>query len=181
MAGLEGNSACRFGARSNVQTSKTGICCFSLLQILFVPGGDEMTRAFLIVLLALPAVAQNGPCTEQFIKATENGDYKNFATDDVYFFSGALDKPVVGVSAREKAGVPIAASRKNENQGSHKPDRIVVSPSGDMAYEYGTSHMSFDSKKEGKHVDFTAAYLSVWKAVDGKCKLAAQMAEPEGQ
>jgi ketosteroid isomerase-like protein len=61
-----------------------------------------------------------------------------------------------------------------------KADRIVVAPSGDMAYEYGTAHMSFDSKKEG-HVDFTAAYLRVWKTVDGKCKIAAEMFEPENQ
>jgi hypothetical protein len=33
----------------------------------------------------------------------------------------------------------------------------------------------------GKLVDFTAAYLQVWKAEGGSCKLAAQMFEPEGE
>jgi hypothetical protein len=140
-----------------------------------------VTRALLIVLIALPAMAQTGPCTEKVIKAAESSNYKNVATDDMYFFSGALDKPVVGISAREKAGVPIAAARKNEKSESSKADRIVIAPSGDMAYEYGSDHVSFDDSKDGKHIEFTAAYLKVWKAVGDKCKLAAQMSAPEDE
>ena len=139
-----------------------------------------MTRALLMVLFALPAFGQNGPCTEQFIRSPKSGDHKNMVTEDFYFFSGALDKPVVGAAALEKAGAPVAASRKNETYDPQKPERVTVAPSGDMAYEYGTEHVTFDSKTEGKHIDFTAAYLRVWRAVDGKCKIAAEMFEPEG-
>ncbi len=61
-----------------------------------------------------------------------------------------------------------------------KPDRIVAAGSGDMAYEYGTGGMSFDEVGSGKRIAFTAAYLRVWRSVDGSCKEAAFMAEPEG-
>ena len=61
------------------------------------------------------------------------------------------------------------------------PDRIIVSPSGDMAYSYGTPQLSFDEVSTSKHIDFTAAYLSVWKVVNGSCKVAATMYQPEGE
>jgi hypothetical protein len=49
-----------------------------------------------------------------------------------------------------------------------------------MAYENGTSNLSFDEGGSGKHIAFTAAYLRVWRSVDGSCKEAAVMFEPEG-
>ena len=48
-----------------------------------------------------------------------------------------------------------------------------------MAYEYGTVRISYDVATTGEHEDFTSAYLRVWKADAGTCKVAAQMAEPE--
>jgi hypothetical protein len=81
----------------------------------------------------------------------------------------------------KKTGEKISQERKNERRDPLKADRIVVTPSGDMAYSYGTGHMSFDEVSTGKHVDFTAAFLSVWKVVNGSCKLAASMFEPEGE
>jgi ketosteroid isomerase-like protein len=134
---------------------------------------------FLIALFALPVVAQNGPCSEQFVKTANAAHENSMLAKDMYFFSGALEKPVIGTAAADKAFAPVAASRTNEKQDPLKADRIVVTPSGEMAYEYGTAHMSFESKTEGKHIDFTAAYLRVWKAVDGKCKIAAEMFERE--
>jgi hypothetical protein len=76
---------------------------------------------------------------------------------------------------------PIAAQRKNEKQASEKPDKIVASPSGDMAYEYGTTRVQFDEKQSGQHQNFTAAYLRVWKSDGGACKIGAMMFEPEEQ
>jgi len=143
--------------------------------------------SLLIFLFSVTAVAQSGPCTEQGIRtaiavATQSrADFRaNFVADDVYFFSGALEKPVVGKSEREKAGERVAASRENQKWGDDKPDRIVVAPSGDMAYEYGTKRLSFDEKETGKHADFTDAYLRVWKNAGGSCKVVAEMAQPEG-
>lgn len=63
---------------------------------------------------------------------------------------------------------------------ARKPDRIVAAGSGEMAYEYGTRNLSFDEVGSGKHVVFTAAYLRVWRTIDGSCKQAALMFERKG-
>jgi hypothetical protein len=138
-----------------------------------------MTRVFLLLLLALPVVAQSGPCTEQSVRTASAKQDRSSYAEDAYFFSGALDKPVVGRAAADKAFAPVAAGRKNENKSAPVADRIVAAPSGEMAYEYGTAKASFDERDTGKHVEFTAAYLRVWRAVDGSCKLAAEIFEPE--
>ncbi len=131
-------------------------------------------------LLPLPALAQK--CTEEFIRTNIDNSGPEYAADDAYFFSGALEKPVVGLNTEEwkKTGDKLNQERKNEKRDPLKLDRIVVAPAGDMAYAYGTRHMSFDKVSTGKHVDFSAAFLTVWKVVNGSCKLAASMFEPEG-
>lgn len=126
------------------------------------------------------AAAQTGPCTVAGVKAAKAAAGKHALphTADLYFFSGALDKPVIGAQIVEKTSAGIFSSRKNESTVDHT-DRIVADSSGGMAYEYGTSHMSYDDVKTGQREDFTAAYLFVWKADRGACKVAAEMAEPE--
>lgn len=131
---------------------------------------------FAVLVFPLIAAAQNGPCTEQSVKAASVKADPNSVADDAYFFSGALNKPVVGKSARSNALKPVNAERKNY-KASEKIDRVVTAPSGDMAYEYGSSHIIYDEVKNGKHNDFNAAYLRVWKAADGLCKQAAVMYE----
>jgi hypothetical protein len=126
------------------------------------------------------APAPGGPCTEQFVKEWVSTNQRGGRADDAYFFSGALEKPVVGRAVEEEAFKPVAAQRKNEKYEPLKPDRIVAAPSGEMAYEYGTGDVSFDEVSSGKHIAFTAAYLRVWRSIDGSCKEAALMAEPEG-
>jgi len=139
-------------------------------------------KVFLFVAcFALTGLAQSGPCTEPTVRAQAAKEDPNAFSDDVYLFSGAFKKPIVGKAALEKAQGPIEAQRKNEKQAPEKPDRIVASASGDMAYEYGTTHVAFDEKKSGQHQDFTAAYLRVWKSEGGACKIAAVMFEPEDQ
>lgn len=141
-------------------------------------------RACLVLLAVVSfcgsAAAQNGPCTEAGIRAAKAaaGKHQLPHTADLYFFSGALDKPVIGDQASRRTSATIGASRKNEVDVT-KIGRIVADESGGMAYEYGTSHLSYDDVKTGKHEDFTAAYLFVWKADKGVCKVAAEMAEPE--
>jgi hypothetical protein len=133
-----------------------------------------------ILSLSVAAVAQKGPCTEQAIHAlADKHDSDALSTDDVYFFSGALEKPVVGKTAYHEAFKDVDAERKNHKQSNDHVDRIVVAPSADMAYEYGTSVVSFDTR-ENKHIEFTAAYIRVWRGADGQCKIAAMMAQPEG-
>jgi hypothetical protein len=141
-------------------------------------------RTCLVLLAVLSfsgvAAAQSGVCSESAVKAAKAaaGTGALPYTSDHYFFSGALDKPVIGTAAAKQAGSAVAARRKNESQ-TAKTDRIVADDSGSMAYEYGTVHISFADVKTGGHEDFTSAYLRVWKADGGECKVAAEMAEPE--
>lgn len=52
--------------------------------------------------------------------------------------------------------------------------------SGDMAYEYGTLHMSSDSKRKPPtgHEEFEAVMLIVYQAKDGTCQQVAETMQP---
>ena len=129
--------------------------------------------------LAVSAMAQSAPCTEQAIRDTGSRETAPM-TNDMYWYSGALEKPVIGKTEGDKAWSDVDATRKNGKY-TVTPDRIIIAQSGDMAYEYGTSHVIFDEAKSGKHHDFTSAFLRVWKVADGSCKLAAAMFQPVGK
>lgn len=130
--------------------------------------------------LSLPALAQK--CSEDFIRQNIDSHGRKISADDVYFFSGALEKPIIGFGEEgKKAEEKINSERKHDKQDPLQVDRIVVAPSGEMAYTYGTGHVGYQEVATGKHVDFTAAYLMVWKVVDGSCKVAATMFQPEGK
>ena len=134
----------------------------------------------LLLLLAAPIAvkAQGSACSEQTIRdAVQNRMIKY--TDDNFFWSGAYDKPMVGKVEQEEGrkNVESEEPRKNEVSADH-PQRVVVSKSGDMAYEYGGGELSFDEQKTGKHVSFEVGYLRVWKSIDGQCKVAATMVKP---
>lgn len=132
-------------------------------------------RACLVLLAVVSfcgsAAAQNGPCTEAGIRAAKAaaGKHQLPHTADLYFFSGALDKPVIGAQAAGRTSATIGASRKNESDVT-KTGRIVADESGGMAYEYGTSHLSYDDVKTGKHEDFTAAYCLFGKRTKASAK-----------
>jgi len=134
----------------------------------------------LVLLLVAPIAlrAQASACSEHAIRdAVQNGMIKY--ADDNFFWSGAYDKPMIG-RAEQEAGRKTAEAeepRKNEVVADY-PQRVVVSKSGDMAYEYGGGEMSYDEQKTGKHVSFQVAYLRVWKTADGQCKVAATVVKP---
>jgi ketosteroid isomerase-like protein len=146
---------------------------FSLVLAVLVPGGAVTAQQ--------SGPAPSGPCTEQFVKEQISTSHHSAVADDAYFFSGALEKPVIGRATADRAFKPVAAQRKNAKYAPLKAERIVAAASGEMAYEYGTSEVSFDEVGSGKHIAFTAAYLRVWRSIDGSCKEAAFMAEPEGE
>lgn len=133
-----------------------------------------------VLLFSGVAAAQSGACTEAGVKAVKAVAGKGAlpTTSDSYFFSAALDKPVIGQRARQDAGDAVQATRKNESM-VENTGRIVADGTGNMAYEYGTVRISYDDVKSGKHQEFTSAYLRVWKSDRGACKVAAEMAQPE--
>ena len=134
----------------------------------------------LVFFLAAPitVMAQGSACSVETIRdAVQNKMIKY--TDDSFFWSGAYDKPMVGKVEREEGRKKAEAEepRKNEVYAEH-PQRVVVSKSGDMAYEYGGGEMSYDEQKTGKHVSFQLGYLRVWNSVGGQCQVAATMVKP---
>jgi hypothetical protein len=129
----------------------------------------------LVVIAPVATMAQTSACSEQGIRdAILNHTVK--VADDAFFWSGAHDKPVIESAEKEEAAkkTEAEAPRKNPVADLH-PQRIVVSNSGDMAYEYGRGEVSYDLPKTGKHVSFQAGYLRVWRAIDGECKVSAHM------
>lgn len=54
---------------------------------------------------------------------------------------------------------------------------VNVSDDGKMAYDHGTYTMTV-TQPGGKPTKETGAYLNVWRKVDGKWKLAAEMSTP---
>lgn len=132
----------------------------------------------LALLLSGIAVAQNGPCSEKPIQdQLAKPDAAFIWADDACFFSRAIDKPVVGKANLDQSMKGVDAKRKNQKYDTPVA-RTVVSPNGDMAYEYGTSHVAFDNSDK-QHEDFTALSVRVWKAADGQGKIAGFMAQPQ--
>jgi len=128
--------------------------------------------SLLILLSALLAEAQSRPCTENSVKAG-----KVTVADDAFSYMPPYGKPVVGKSAIDEANTKSFSDRTNIKSDWIGEHRIVASPSGDMAYEYGTVHMGYDSKAEG-HQEFEAVILGVYKAKDGRCQQVALTMQP---
>ncbi len=99
-------------------------------------------------------------------------------TDDLIFWSGAYDHPIIGKTNVESQGAGIAKTRKNEKRGPEKIEKLVVSTSGDLAYEYGATTLEFDDAQTGTHASFTPTHLRVWKRENGAWKLAAAFVRP---
>jgi hypothetical protein len=129
--------------------------------------------AFFILISAVMTQAQTGACTESVIK---QGHLP--MADDAFSYMPPYGKPVVGKPAMEEANKKSFSDRTNIKHSWVGEHRIVSAPSGDMAYEYGTLDVAYDSKEEGGHQEFKAVILSVYKARDGVCQKVAGTMHP---
>jgi hypothetical protein len=127
----------------------------------------------LTLVMSLCAQAQTGPCTQ---KAVKQGNLPT--ADGAFSFMPPYGKPVVGKAATEKANEESFADRINRKFEWGDDHRIVASPSGDMAYEHGTMHVSYDTKTDGQHHKFDAVMLNVYKAKGAVCQLVAGTMQP---
>ena len=89
-------------------------------------------------------------------------------------------KPAVGKPAINDANEKSFSDRTNIKSNWIGEHRIVSSPSGDMAYEYGTLHMSSDSKSKPAtgHEEFEAVMLIIYKAKGAVCQQVALTMQP---
>lgn len=132
-----------------------------------------LSLLFVLKFGAFAAQAQSGPCTE---KAVKTGNLPR--ADDAFAFMPPYGKPVASKAAEDKAAESSFADRINRKFEWGKDHRIVTSPSGDMAYEHGTMHVSYDDKSDGKHHTFDAVMLTVYKAKGAVCQQVAGTMHP---
>jgi ketosteroid isomerase-like protein len=132
----------------------------------------SLVLLFSIVFSAL-AQAQTGPCTESAVKKGELP-----TADDAFSYMPPYGKPVTGTAATEEAAKKSFSDRMNRKFEWASGHRIVASPSGDMAYEHGTMHVSYDDKSDGKHHTFDAVMLNVFKAKGAVCQQVAMTMQP---
>jgi hypothetical protein len=125
------------------------------------------------LLLVAPSQAQTGPCTETAINQG-----KTSPAEDMFSYMPAYGKPVIGKGDVQKANAENFSGRTNVTRSWGSDHRIVSSPSGDMAYEYGTQRMGYD--ESGKHTDFEAAMLIVYRARGSVCQTVALTMHPLG-
>lgn len=96
--------------------------------------------------------------------------------DDAFSYMPPYGKPVIGKPAIREANAKSFSKRTNITRSWVGDHRIVSTPSGDMAYEYGTLRMGYD--EDGKHTEFEAAMLTVYQAEDGICRIVASTMHP---
>lgn len=93
---------------------------------------------------------------------------------DAIAWMGAFQKPIVGDEA------PVARTHErglenrvpNTTKTTTTVRRIVVSESGDMAYEYSDGTLDFDLK-DGTHISSPNSTLRVWQKQGGQWRIAA--------
>ena len=78
---------------------------------------------------------------------------------------------VVGIASVRQATEQLMADEANSGASvSWKPTSVVIAPSGDMAFDYGTSTTVL---ADGSEV--TGSYLVVWVRENGEWKIAADI------
>ena len=117
--------------------------------------------------------AQMGPCTEKAVK-----EGKLPPANDAFTFMPPYGKPVSGKAATAEANTKSFADRVNRKFDWSSDHRVVASPAGDMAYEHGTMHVSYDDKSDGKHHTFSAVMLNVFQAKGAVCQQVAGTMNP---
>ncbi len=118
------------------------------------------------------AHAQTGRCTEASIRM---GGMP--VADDAFSYMPPYGRPVIGNAGMKKANSESFSDRTNIQRLWEDDHHIVASPEGNMAYEYGTLRMSYDSKSDGHH-EFEAVMLIVYRAKGNACEQVALTMQP---
>lgn len=126
-----------------------------------------------ILCLAPFVRAQSGACTESGVK---HGDLES--SDNAFVYMPPYGKPAAGNSEIDSANKKSFSDRTNITRSWEADHRVVVAPSGDMAYEHGTLKMGYDDKSDGKHHEFKAVILAVYRTEGGTCKQVALTMQP---
>ena len=139
-----------------------------------------LTFGILLIGLPFARAAGSDPTEEaairKLIAAIDANGNRDHSLPDIIFWSGAYKKPVIGHEddkPKQRDGEGSITDRTLSTQKLvTTAQRIVVADSKDLAYEYSTFTLEFDTKA-GKHVKFDGAGLRVWQKRGGVWKQAA--------
>jgi hypothetical protein len=152
-----------------------------------------LVAAAVLASIAVSVEAQSSSADERAIRDLIARYDKGEAvprTDDRVLFGGEDKRPAVGSQQREvvpaderpAARAPGASSERvpGSRRRVTTPVRIEIATSGDLAYEFSNSELSFDLKN-GEREAVASSVLRVWKKDRGQWKIAALFARPHYQ
>ena len=148
-----------------------------------------LAAAAVLASIAISAQAQSQSADERAIRDLiaryDKGDV--LRTDDRILWSGEFKRPIVGSQKREElpadqrpaARAPGAPSTRVpfSRRRVTTPVRIEIAKSGDLAYEFSNSELSFDLAN-GEREAIPSSVLRVWKKDGEQWKIAAMFARP---
>ena len=154
-----------------------------------------LAAAAVLTSLASSAEAQSQSADERAIReliARYDKGESVTRTGDVIVWTGEFKRPTVGPQTPEAlpadqrpSSARIPGSPSERVPGSRRrvttPVRIEIATSGDLAYEFSNSELSFDLKNAEREVAIPASVLRVWKKDGGQWKIAAMFARPHYQ
>ncbi|HET9833385.1 MAG TPA: nuclear transport factor 2 family protein [Vicinamibacterales bacterium] len=154
-----------------------------------MPSLHTLAAAALLVSLAVSGRGQSPSADERAIRDLiaryDRGEVAR--TEDMIVFSGDLKRPRVGSQKPDElppnrqpsARIPperVPFSRRRVTT----PVRIEIAQSGDLAYEFSNSELSFELRKGGRAA-IDSSVLRVWKKDGGQWKIAAMFARPHDE
>lgn len=123
--------------------------------------------------LATVASAQTGPCTQS---AVLKGELPTAANS--FSYMPVYNQPAETKTSADQANDENFGDRINRKFEWADDHHVAASPSGEMAYEHGTMHVSYDTKSDGKHHSFDAVMLMVYQANGSVCEQVAMTMYP---
>ena len=152
-----------------------------------------LAAAAVLASIAISAEAQSQSADERAIRdliARYDQGESVPSTDDRILWSGEFKRPIVGSQKREEippdqqpsARVPGAPSTRVpfSRRRVTTPVRVEIARSGDLAYEFSNSELSF-GLQNGEREAIPSSVLRVWKKDAGQWKIAAMFARPHYQ
>lgn len=123
--------------------------------------------------------ARNGKTDEQILRELiqkENEGTRAKLTEETILYSSVVPRPLIGREAVVARSQEISQSRTNEKR-EKQVKRLFVAKSGDLAYEFGDTVISFDAPDQTR-ISFTNSYLRVWRKIGGEWLVDANFARP---
>ena len=154
-----------------------------------------LAAASVLASIAISAEAQSQSADERAIRdliARYDAGESVSRTDDVIYRTGEFKRPTVGSQKPEalpadqrpsSARAPGSPSERipGGRRRVTTPVRIEIAKSGDLAYEFSNSELSFDLKNGERESAIPSSVLRVWKKDAGQWKIAAMFARPHYQ